>query len=477
MSRLVVVSNRVPLPDKHGNPPPGGLAVAVHAALRDQGGIWMGWSGRAVADTEDVRVTVREQGRIAYSLMDLTETDVEEYYNGFANRVLWPIFHGRVDLAEYARREMAGYFRVNRLFADQLVPMLRPDDTIWVHDYHLIPLAEELRQRGVKNRIGFFLHIPWPPADILFAMPVYEAVLSGLSAYDLVGFQTDYDMDNFIGCLQREGSGSLLGDGEAVAYGRQFRVGAFPIGMETEEFANLSRASVGKPGVRDLLRSLHGRRLIIGVDRLDYSKGIPNRIDAYERFLKRHPDFRGEVTFLQVTPKSRSDVPEYRTMQEAVAAQAGRVNGDNGAVDWTPIRYINQSLKRPVLAGLYRVAQVGFVTPLKDGMNLVAKEYVAAQDPADPGVLVLSRFAGAAREMVEALLINPYDIDATANALARALSMPLEERTERWSAMMDRLRAYDVHHWCRDYLGTLAKVERPSGAALPQDAPETANPA
>ena len=457
MGRLIVVSNRVPLPDKNGNPPPGGLAVAVHAALRDRGGIWLGWSGKSVAEKDDVNLTMRRQGHIAYGLIDLTETDVDEYYNGFANRVLWPIFHGRVDLAEYARREMAGYFRVNRLFADQLVPLLKPDDTIWVHDYHLIPLAEELRRRGVKNPIGFFLHIPWPPADILFAMPVYEAILRTLSAYDLVGFQTDYDMDNFIGCLRRAASGRLVSSDEVSAYGRTFRVGAFPIGMETEEFAALSRASTGQEGVLDLLRSLHGRKLIIGVDRLDYSKGIPNRIDAYERFLKRHPEFRGEVTFLQVTPKSRSDVPEYKAMQAAVAEQAGRVNGDNGAMDWTPIRYINQSLKRPVLAGLYRIARVGFVTPLKDGMNLVAKEYVAAQDPKDPGVLVLSRFAGAAREMTEALLINPHDIDATAAALARALAMPLEERQERWEAMMARLRAYDVHRWCGDFLSTLSR--------------------
>lgn len=465
MSRLIVVSNRVPLPDKAGNPPAGGLAVAIHAALRKRGGVWMGWSGQSTGEEEPGPLAIRENGPIRYALTDLTDRDVAEYYNGFANRVLWPICHCRIDLAEYARREMAGYFRVNRLFAERLLPLLEPDDVIWVHDYHLIPLAEELRRRGVKNRIGFFLHIPWPPADIFFSMPVYEEILRGIAAYDVVGFQTDYDVENFAGCLRREGVGDHIEGNRFRAYGRQFIAGDFPIGIETADFAALAEKAADSRRMREMARSMGGRDMLIGVDRLDYSKGIPERIDAYDRFLRTSPDHMGKVVFLQITPKSRSDVPEYLTMQERVASQAGHLNGDLGTVDWVPMRYVSRSIRRPVLAGLYRLAKVGLVTPLRDGMNLVAKEFVAAQDPEDPGVLILSRFAGASRELRSALLINPHDTESTAKAIERAITMPLPERKERWEAMMTRLLNYDVTHWCDEFLGQLIE---PESAPMPE---------
>lgn len=457
MSRLVIVSNRVPLPDENGNPPAGGLAVALHAALQKRGGgLWMGWSGKSCDANAPERLEERVVGGITYALTDLSQTDYDEYYAGFANRVLWPIFHGRLDLAEYARKEMSGYFRVNRLFADLLVPLLRPDDVVWIHDYHLIPLAEELRERGVSCRIGFFLHIPWPPSDILMAMPVYERILKALAAYDVVGFQTDLDLANFIECLRREDAGGRVGARSFRAYGRLFTADAFPISIETAEFAQLAEeADRGDELVESTRQSLEGKQLIIGVDRLDYSKGITHRIEAYERLLVAHPERCGKVSFLQVTPKSRSDVPEYAAMQKTVAELIGRVNGALGTADWVPTRYINQSLDRAVLAGLYRFAKVGLVTPLKDGMNLVAKEYVAAQDPEDPGVLVLSRFAGAARELKGALLINPYDSEMTARTIERALAMPLAERRERWRGMMDHLLVHDVTRWCEDFLDTL----------------------
>ncbi len=466
MSRLVVVSNRVPLPDENGNPPPGGLAVAVHAALRKNGGIWMGWSGRSTGEEEPQGLTTLEQDKISYVLTDLSQADLDEYYNGFANRVLWPIFHCRLDLAEYARQEMAGYFRVNRLFADRLVPMLEPDDVIWVHDYHLIPLAQELRKRGVRNRIGFFLHIPWPPADIVTALPVYEIIMRGLAAYDLVGFQTDYDLDNFVGCLRREGWGDWSTPGWLRAFDKEVAAAAFPIGIETGDFARLAAKTDGLDLVTDMEQSLHGSALIIGVDRLDYSKGIAARIDAFERYLMRNPDQAGKVTLLQVAPHSRSDVPEYLEMQGQVESHCGRVNGAHGTIEWVPIRYVNQSLTRPVLAGLYRLAKVGLVTPLRDGMNLVAKEYVASQDPADPGVLVLSRFAGAARELDGAIFINPYDTEQTAGAIGRALSMPLDERIARWRRMMDHLESHDVLWWCRTFLAALNEAPEDNGALI-----------
>jgi trehalose 6-phosphate synthase len=456
MSRLVIVSNRVPVPEKGGIVPAGGLAVALKSALEERGGIWMGWSGKSSGASEPEPMSIVQQGKIGYALTDLTDTDVEEYYHGFANRVLWPICHYRLDLAEYGRKEMAGYFRVNRFFAHRLAPLIKPDDVIWVHDYHMIPLAAELRQMGLKNKIGFFLHIPWPPADVLFTMPVHEEIMRGLSHYDLVGFQTDHDLENFAGCLRREGIGDEVGDGKFSSHGRTFGGGAYSIGIETAAFAEFAKKASSNIMVRKARQSVEGRDLIIGVDRLDYSKGLTQRIDAFERFLLANPGQQGRVTYLQITPKSRSEVPEYEAMQRMVAEQAGRVNGAIGTVDWVPIRYINRSIGRNVLAGLYRLGKVGLVTPLRDGMNLVAKEYVAAQDPEDPGVLVLSRFAGAARKLQGALLVNPYDVDGTANAIARALSMPIGERRERWQGMMTHLLEHDVSRWCDDFLTDLA---------------------
>ncbi|MGS1094823.1 alpha,alpha-trehalose-phosphate synthase (UDP-forming) [Aquamicrobium terrae] len=453
MSRLIVVSNRVP--DIAKGPPAGGLAVALKAALDKHGGVWMGWSGKSSGAKEPGPLHFHEQGPITFALSDLSRRDLSEYYAGFANSVLWPLCHYRLDLTDYARKDMAGYFRVNRFFAERLRPLIQPDDLIWIHDYHLIPIASELRRLGIGNRIGFFMHIPWPPPDVFLTLPVHEAIIGGLTAYDVVGFQTAHDAENFASCLQREGIGGDAGDGWLEAYGRRFRAGAFPIGIATREFAGLARQAVRTAPVKRFADSLEGRDLIIGVDRLDYSKGLTHRIDAYERFLTANPAWHGRTTMLQVTPKSRSDVPGYAAMQRQVAEHAGRVNGALGRLDWVPIRYVNRAIGQNVLAGLYRLARVGLVTPLRDGMNLVAKEFVAAQDPEDPGVLVLSRFAGAARELDGAILVNPYDIEAVGNAIAQALSMPVEARRDRLAPMMKRLEEHDISRWCADFLDVL----------------------
>ncbi|OCC02679.1 alpha,alpha-trehalose-phosphate synthase (UDP-forming) [Labrys sp. WJW] len=466
MGRLVVISNRVPVPARNGDAPAGGLAVALNAALQERGGIWFGWSGKSSPGAEPPPPRFQQQGNISYVLTDLTETDVEEYYHGFANRVLWPICHYRLDLAEYGRKEMAGYFRVNRLFAHRLAPLIQPDDILWVHDYHLIPLAFELRQMGIKNTIGFFLHIPWPPSDVIAAMPMHEEIIRGLSHYDLIGFQTDYDLDNFAGYLAREGIARNLGAGQFEYHGLHFKAAVHGIGIETKSFAQMAQVAIGNTAVRKARQSVESRDLIIGVDRLDYSKGLTQRIDAFERFLRAYPGYHNKVTYLQITPKSRSEVPEYETMQKMVAEEAGRVNGAMGTLDWVPIRYVNRSVGRHILAGLYRIARVGLVTPLRDGMNLVAKEFVAAQDPDNPGVLVLSRFAGAARELNGAILVNPYDTEGTANAIARALSMSLQERRERWQNMMNFLLEHDVSHWCDAFLEDLTQDKEMQAAPI-----------
>jgi trehalose 6-phosphate synthase len=363
---------------------------------------------------------------------------------------------------------MTGYFRVNQFFASRLLPLIQKDDVIWIHDYHLIPLAEELRRQGVKNRIGFFLHIPWPAPDVFLAMPVHDELLKSLTAYDVIGFQTRQDRENFAACLARQNIGERLGEEEFSAAGRTFIARPYPIGIETDEFAKLARQAGNTTLHKRMRQSLDGKDLIIGVDRLDYSKGITQRIDAFETFLTRHPDYQRKVTLLQITPKSRSEVPEYEAMQKTVAEQAGRVNGALGTVDWVPIRYVNRSLRRPALAGLYRMAKVALVTPLRDGMNLVAKEFVAAQDEDDPGVLLLSRFAGAAHELKEAMLVNPYDVEGTADVIARSLAMPREERQARWKGMMATVRENNVFTWCDTFLGDLAGNEAPEGVEQPR---------
>jgi trehalose 6-phosphate synthase len=458
LGQLVIVSNRVAIPEKIAKARAGGLEVAVKAALKHKSGIWFGWSGKVAAHT---KITAQKvvHDEISYITLDLSKEDHQEYYNGFTNRVLWPILHYRVDLAEFSRRDLSGYLRVNDHFARELNEVLGPDDLVWVHDYHLMPLGKALRERGHKNRIGFFLHIPCPPPEILTALPHHERLIPSLCEYDLVGFQTGDDAFNFSRYLARE-CGLHSRDFNFVVADRTVRIDVFPVGIETAAFAHLAQRSVRLPSVKRVISSLAGRALIIGVDRLDYSKGIPQRLSAFELFLQTQPDWRGKVTYLQIATKSRTEIPEYSAIEREIESAAGRLNGTYGEADWTPIRYINRPYSHSTLAGFYRAARVGLVTPLRDGMNLVAKEYVAAQDPDDPGVLILSRFAGAAHECKAALLVNPYDPDSVAAAIGQALSMPLAERRERHASLFRVLSHNDVQHWADRFLSALEREPR-----------------
>ncbi len=404
-----------------------------------------------------------ERDNIAYVTVGLRKDDYQEFYNGFANRVLWPILHYRLDLAEFTRRDLSGYLRVNEYFATNLEKLLRPDDVIWVHDYHLIPLARALRERGHRNKIGFFLHIPCPPPEILTALPNHERLIPSLGHYNLVGFQTEIDATNFSRYLSNECGLKRL-NGDAFSFeGNSVRVGEFPVGVEAEAFSRLARRAMSSSFVREVLESLSGRAMIIGVDRLDYSKGLPERMNAFERFLTICPEWHGNVTYLQITPRSRAGIPEYGDIERVVGETVGRINGRFGEPSWTPLRYINKAYSRTALAGLYRAARAALVTPLRDGMNLVAKEYVAAQNAEDPGVLILSRFAGAARELTAALLVNPYDHEGVALAINRALSMSLAERRQRHAVNYRVLAQNDLSHWAERFLDTL---EGPAVATL-----------
>lgn len=453
MSRLVVVSNRVAIPNEQSTGT-GGLAVALREALQENGGLWFGWSGNIGEDTS-AEPSIVEEGPVTYATLDLSEKDHDEYYNGFANRTLWPLFHYRIDLADFNRQDYAGYLRVNTNFAERLLPLLRPDDDIWVHDYHFIPFASELRRLGVKNRIGFFLHTPFPALEIFLTLPSHERLARSLCAYDLVGFQTQNDLRAFIDYVVHEAGGEMLENNRLRAYNRMTQVQVFPISIEADTLARLSAHALQNPDVRAFQKSMGERVFMIGVDRLDYSKGIPERFRAFETFLEKFPQHHGRVVFMQIAPPSRSDVPEYQIIRDELQKEAGRINAQYSDLGWTPIHYLNKGFPRDVLMGFFRCCGVGVVTPLRDGMNLVAKEYVAAQNPHEPGVLLLSRFAGAARELDGALLVNPYDRAGVADAMNRALTMSIEERQERWESMMRILRENSIAKWREDYLQAL----------------------
>ncbi len=453
MSRLIVVSNRVANPnEKHA----GGLAAALQSALRERGGIWFGWSGRQ-ADHSATDAHHETDGPITCTTIDLSCADYEDYYKGFANQALWPLFHYRPDLVDYQRSNYEGYIRVNALFADRLARLIEPDDTIWVHDYHLIPLASLLRERGLDNRIGFFLHTPLAAAELLSTLPHHRELFGTLAAYDLVGLQTTQDLHALCEYFEREKGASLAGDGIiTLPDGGRFRAGHFPISIDTARIREVAAAAAGSTATLRLRRSLNERALMIGVDRLDYSKGLLERFDAFSGLLQKTSSWRNHVCLLQIAPPSRSDVPEYRQIRRELERCAGHINGALAEPDWVPIRYVNQTVPHAQLAGYYRLARVGLVTPLRDGMNLVAKEYVACQDPDNPGVLVLSRFAGAAEELDAAVLVNPHDEDGMAEGLEHALGMPLAERRERWQAMMGVLETHDIAAWRSHFLETLA---------------------
>jgi trehalose 6-phosphate synthase len=454
MGRLIVVSNRVNPPADAGVATAGGQAMALAAALREYSGTWFGWSGETV-ETFTGQISMQRIGGVTVALMDLEEQDREEYYDGYANRTLWPLFHSRTDLAAYERSFDAGYQRVNRRFAETLAPLIGPDDLVWIHDYHLIPLGQELRRLGVANRIGFFLHIPWPGPRTLTTLPQHRRLVESLLAYDLVGFQSNDALTAFGEYVERE-LDLKVEDGIVTFSGRETRAGAFPIGIEAEAFARLTQAPAARAAFERMRQSQAGRRMIIGVDRLDYSKGLEERFLAYEQVLADHPDLAEQVFLLQIATPSRDAVEAYQEIRARLDAISGRVNGAYATVDWVPIRYVNRSHRRDELAGLYRAAHVGLVTPLRDGMNLVAKEYVAAQDPEDPGVLVLSRYAGAAEQMTDALIVNPFSREEMSEALARALAMPREERRKRWRRLMDGVLRDDVAAWRDRFVAALA---------------------
>ncbi len=454
LSRLVVVSNRVALP-RSGRPPQGGLAVGVMAALRDSGGLWFGWNGSTVTGESYEAPELREVGGVRFATVPLSGEDYRHYYKGFANRALWPLLHYRLDLFNFQHADYEGYRSVNTRFARKLGPLLNNDDVIWVHDYHLIPLGHELRKAGIDLPIGFFLHTPFPAFDVLRALPGHTDLLRHLCEYDLIGFQTRLDQHDFLQSARWGLGAGVIDECDVILDERRVRTGVFPIGIDVDEVAaQADRGRRSRMG-RHLQQTLSAHDIIVGVDRIDYSKGLAERFYAFRQLLQNHPETHGRVVFMQIAQPSRSDVPEYRKIRRELDGIAGEIMGRYADYDWAPVQYMSRSFARATVLGLLAVSRVGLVTPLRDGMNLVAKEFVATQAADDPGVLILSRLAGAAQELTAALLVNPYDIDEVASSLARALNMPQRERRERWHALMQILRRQDVRTWCHGFIEAL----------------------
>jgi trehalose 6-phosphate synthase len=454
VSRLVAVSNRIAVPG--GASSPGGLAVGLLSALRQSGGVWFGWSGTS-SDTPVAEPESIEKEGVRYVTIDLPTRQFELYYNGFCNSTLWPLHHYFLGAFRYDAAEFEAYLAINRMFAAALTKFIEPGDTVWIHDYQLMPLAAMLRAQGVQARIGFFLHIPYPNIALLRVLPVYAELVRDLCQYDLVGFQTAEDLEGFQSAVNSVfAQEASIGADQIELAGRRVRTGVFPIGVDVEEIATQSAAAArDDEQVKRLIAGLLGRKLMLGVDRLDYSKGLVERFASYRTLLESSPELLGKVAYIQIAPLSRTNVAAYADIRDALEHAAGQTNGQYADTDWTPVRYLNKDFPHDTLSGFLRVANVAVVTPLRDGMNLVAKEFVAAQDPEDPGALVLSSMAGAARELVDALLVNPYDRSAVALALKQALAMPLSERRARHEAMLKVVKENSITRWHRSFIARL----------------------
>lgn len=450
MARVVIVSNRVtdPIAARQA----GGVAVAIADMIADHSVIWFGWDGTIAEDQETANTGITETscGRSKTIKITLSQQEHDQFYLGYANSVLWPVFHNRLDLAHFEAGYFDEYKRVNRRFAEHLAAVLRPDDVIWIHDYHFVTLAKELRELGVRNAIGFFLHIPVPPAQAFLAIPEYAEIAHALACYDLIGLQTKVDVGNLIDFFLQSVFGHLMRDGSVRVGKQSVRIASFPVGIDLAAFANVS-SDRGKSAIETR---------IVGVDRLDYTKGLPQKFRAYGKFLRDHPEFKGRVVLAQIAPPTRESLEAYCDIRAELENLAGSINGMHSDLSWTPVQYLHRTFEREQLFSIYRSSKVALVTPLRDGMNLVAKEYVAAQNPDDPGVLVLSRFAGAAESLTDAIIVNPYNIPETADAIKIALEMPLDERKRRHVKLLKTIAKEDSAQWSANFLSHLASAHR-----------------
>lgn len=472
--RLVVVSNRLPCKVRPAEdadewrvePSSGGLVTAMSPVLRRHGGVWIGWPGvtrEAEAPLDRLLPPVGRELGFELRPVPLTGAERDNFYLGFSNEVVWPLFHDLQTLYNFDPAYWRTYRDVNRKYAEAIARHVEPDDYVWVHDYHLMMVAQELRDLGFEGRVGFFLHTPFPSPDIYMKLPWRFEILRGLLEYDLVGFQTLRDRRNFLHCVRRlladvpvAGAGAVV---SCCVGGRDVRVGSFPISIDYDAFAEAGADPEVIGRCVELRKNLPDRQLILGVDRLDYTKGIPYRLEGFDKALERHPELHGRVTLIQLVVPSREVISEYGELKEDIERLVGRINGQYTRQGWVPIYYMYRSLERSELIALYRSADIALITPLKDGMNLVAKEFCAA-DVDEESVLVLSEFAGAADQLQDgALLVNPYDIEGLAEAIHRAFHMPQEERRGRMAALREKVREEDIFWWVELFLRAAVEEE------------------
>ncbi|WP_371398211.1 trehalose-6-phosphate synthase [Fretibacter rubidus] len=441
--RLIAVSNRTAIDP---NARAGGLSVALWDTLKASNGLWIGWSGK-IKDFSSQKATLASDDGVDFALCDMSKSQYEGFYLNYANSVLWPLLHNRLDLVNFETHDIGPYRDTNVQFANAVAAHANLDDFVWVHDYHFFLLAHELRAQGWTGQVGFFLHIPFPSPDVFRALPEASELARAICDYDIVGLQSTKDVTNLKQFLSEDCGAQYIGEEDVMVFGRRVTIRHCPIGIDTLSFKAATKSEPAKAASRKLRKFSGDRKLIIGVDRMDYSKGLPQRFESVSKLFDNYPETHGATSFIQIAPPSRSIVDEYIQLREELDGLCGRINGDYGDLDWMPIRYLARPYRREEIAGLYNLADVCLVTPLKDGMNLVAKEFVAAQNPDDPGVLILSQFAGAAEQMTEALIVNPYDTEAVAKTIFRALHMPLDERKFRWAALNDGVTQLDINWW------------------------------
>lgn len=446
-------------------PASGGLVTALSPVLRDSGGTWVGWGGTLDTDAVDPNSLLTDpSAALGFNLQAvvLTAEERDRFYEGFANEVIWPLFHTLDERCNFDPVYWEAYGRVNAKCAEVVAQTAAPDSFIWVHDYHFMPLGQCLRERGARQSIGFFLHIPFPPLEIFLKLPWRLELLRSFLAYDIIGFQTLRDRRNFLQCVHNQISDvSAASRGREVLLqfeGRRIHVGAFPISIDFADFAEHAGSAKVEDRYLRLKSELNGRKMMLGLDRLDYTKGIPMRLRAFGRLLRERPEFHRQVRLVQIVIPSRESIPSYKQLKAEVEELVGEINGEFTDPGWVPVHYSFRSLSRDELLAFYRVADVGLVTPLNDGMNLVAKEYCASQID-DRGVLVLSEFAGAAAELKSAILVNPYDIVGMSQAMATALTMPEEEVRERMLALRSTVHRNDVHRWVQLFLDAARSVQ------------------
>jgi alpha,alpha-trehalose-phosphate synthase [UDP-forming] len=461
--RLINVSNRLPVEIKNRGGHPrltassGGLATALDSIWRHQHGIWIGWAGAVDTETAGTLLQKAARGRSnTYHPVALSREEIAKFYSGFANEIIWPLFHDMPSRCDFDPDYWEMYQRVNRKFAQATMENATSKDLIWAHDYHLMLMGRYLREAGCTARTGFFLHIPFPAPDIFEKLPWRKSILHSLLQYDLIGFQTDRDRYNFISCLERivpEASASRDGvDNLITHFGRRARVATFPISISFEEFAGYAASHEIEAAVRDLRRELANNFLVLGVDRMDYTKGIPERLKAFRILLRRFPELRHRVTLVQVVVPSREEIPNYKELRREVELLVSQINGEFTEAGWVPIHYIHRNLTRKQLLSYYRAADIALITSLKDGMNLVAKEFCAAQID-ECGVVIISEFAGASAELRHgAIVVNPYDLAGIAESIHKACVMPLEEKRARMRLMRDIIRTYNVQVWAEAFV-------------------------